>query len=111
MLARDHDPLAIYPVDWEMAWIGPGSLDLAALGGGWGAVERESLARAYLDGVGATGPAHPDLEELSASLARCRLHLALQWLGWSPAWRPPPEHAHDWLGEAWELAQELGLAA
>ena len=39
-------------------------------------------------------------ETLSADLARCRLHLALQWLGWSPDWRPPPEHAHDWLGEA-----------
>ena len=28
------------------------------------------------------------------------LLVALQWLGWSDDWTPPPEHRHDWLSEA-----------
>lgn len=50
-----------------------------------------------------------DEEALVADLDRCRLHLALRSLGWSPAWSPPPEHARDWLAEALELAERLDL--
>jgi hypothetical protein len=92
-----------------MAAIGPGLLDLAALVGGWGPRERESLVKAYLDGRGLRSTSTRDLDELTAGLSRCRLHLALQWLGWSADWRPPPEHAHDWLAEALELTRQLGL--
>jgi Phosphotransferase enzyme family len=105
LVVRDQQPVGVYPVDWEMAAIGPGTLDLAALAGGWGASERESLARAYLEGLGSDRP----IDELLADLSRCRLHLALQWLGWSSDWLPPEEHAHDWLGEALAAARELGL--
>lgn len=97
----------VYPVDWEMAAIGPGPVDLAALTGGWGTAERHRLDSAYLEGLAAAGGEAPGADELQQSVARCRLHLALQWLGWSPGWRPPPEHAHDWLGEALSLAREL----
>jgi hypothetical protein len=110
LVVQSERPPGVYPVDWEMAGIGPGLLDLAALAGGWAPGERESLTRAYLDGVGATGTSSRELGELTAGLARCRLHLALQWLGWSADWRPPPEHAHDWLAEALEASRELGLA-
>jgi Phosphotransferase enzyme family len=43
------------------------------------------------------------------SLDYCRLHLAMQWLGWAENWSPPPEHSHDWLNEALTLAEQLGL--
>jgi Phosphotransferase enzyme family len=105
LVVRDQQPVGVYPVDWEMAAIGPGTLDLAALAGGWGASERQSLARAYLEGLGSDRP----IDELLADLSRCRLHLALQWLGWSSDWLPPDEHAHDWFGEALAAAGELGL--
>ena len=105
VLIVQGDPLRICPVDWEMAAIGPGLVDLAALVGGWGEGERRRLVGAYLDG--SDGAREPDAVE--DDLARCRLHLALQWLGWSGDWRPPPEHAHDWLGEALGLAGGLGL--
>jgi aminoglycoside phosphotransferase (APT) family kinase protein len=110
LVVRGDRPAGVYPVDWEMAAIGPGLLDLAALVGGWAPRERESLAKAYLDGRGLRSASTRDLDELTTGLSRCRLHLALQWLGWSADWRPPPEHAHDWLAEALELTQELGLA-
>jgi Ser/Thr protein kinase RdoA (MazF antagonist) len=109
LVVRDS-PLRICPVDWEMAAVGPGLVDLAALVGGWGEAERGRLVAAYLSGWDASGDRAPDLTQLDEDLSRCRLHLALQWLGWSADWRPPPEHAHDWLGEGLELAGELGLS-
>jgi hypothetical protein len=85
----------VCPVDWEMAAFGPPALDLAALVGGWDDDHRHAFLGAY----GATG--------LARDVDRCRLHLALQWIGWSDGWRPPPEHARDWIGEALDLARLL----
>jgi aminoglycoside phosphotransferase (APT) family kinase protein len=111
VLVVQGNPSRICPVDWEMAGIGPGLVDLAALVGGWDEPLRRRLIAAYLRGnrEAPRGSATP--EAVEEDLARCRLHLALQWLGWSADWRPPPEHAHDWLGEALEQADELGLLA
>jgi hypothetical protein len=102
------NPPRICPVDWEMAAIGPGLIDLAGLVGGWAEAERSRLVTAYLSGC--DGNAHREPADVERDLAQCRLHLALQWLGWSSDWRPPPEHAHDWVGEALGIADQLGLA-
>jgi hypothetical protein len=84
----------ICPVDWEMAGIGPPLLDVAALTAGQPRVDFERIVRAY----GAI-----DARDLAAA----RLVLAVQWLGWSPAWTAPLEHATDWAAEARAAAQEL----
>jgi hypothetical protein len=86
----------VAPVDWEMAAVGAGLVDLAALVTGWRGEERAAIVAAY-----------PGVNE--AALAACRLHLALQWLGWSSDWTPPAAQAYDWLGEARETAERLGL--
>lgn len=108
LVEADAGGLEVRPVDWEMAGLGPGLIDLAALAAGWDDGERSNLFAAYREGLesgGATKTA-----TATADLNRCRLHLALQWIGWGPEWRPPREHAHDWLGEAQVVAAELGLA-
>jgi hypothetical protein len=88
--------LRVCPVDWEMAALGPGLTDLAALTAGrWSDEQRTALALAYRP--------HVSLEVLDF----CRLQAAVQWLGWSPDWSPPPEHANDWLTEALDLAERL----
>lgn len=88
----------VAPVDWEMASLGPGLVDLAALtSGSWSATDRAAVVAAY-------GEVDPQ------TLDCCRLHLALQWLGWSRVWNPPVEHAHDWLTEALDTAERLGIA-
>ena len=96
----------VRPVDWELAGIGPGLLDLAALtSGAWSAAECERIVLAY---HGALAPdARPRRGDLLDALKHCRLFVAVQWLGWSDAWSPPAEHAHDWLSEATALAAEL----
>ena len=109
LVVPEDDPVRVCPVDWEMAAIGPGQIDLAALVGGWGASERHRLVAAYREGLARAGTTPPGPDALDADLSRSRLHLALQWLGWSSEWRPPREHAHDWVGEALMLTEELGL--
>jgi aminoglycoside phosphotransferase (APT) family kinase protein len=99
----------VRPLDWEMAGIGPGLLDLAALtAGGWGAAERRAYALAYFAASPAWLRRRGEADFLDA-LEHCRLHVAIQWLGWSAAWEPPGERAHDWLAEAVQIAAELGL--
>jgi len=92
MVAADK----IVPIDWEMAGVGPGVLDLAALLTGWGEDERAAIIAGY-------GNVSSD------ALYAAQLHNAVQWLGWARNWTPPQEHAHDWLMEAFSAAERLGL--
>ena len=108
IVVRELERIGVFPVDWEMAAIGPGPIDLAALTGGYDEAERRRLTDAYVDGLAAEGGVAP--ANLEQGIAACRLHLALQWIGWSTDWVPPDEHAHDWVDEALELARDLGLA-
>jgi hypothetical protein len=101
------------PIDWEMAALAPGLVDLAALvSGSWREEEKLELAMAYYEATTAQSvmPGWPaSAEAFLAALDCCRLHLAIQWLGWSNDWSPPAEHAQDWLAEALWLAERLEL--
>jgi aminoglycoside phosphotransferase (APT) family kinase protein len=102
--------LRVCPVDWEMASIGPGLMDLAALtAGGWTEAQKNELALAYYAQWAAQGAEAPQADAFLNALDHCRLHLAVQWLGWARDWSPPAEHRQDWLGEALRLADKLGL--
>jgi hypothetical protein len=102
--------LRVCPVDWEMAAVGPGLMDLAALtAGGWSEADKNDIARSYLTEWAAQGAEMPQTETFCSALDHCRLHLAVQWLGWARDWSPPAEHQQDWLGEALRLADRLGL--
>jgi aminoglycoside phosphotransferase (APT) family kinase protein len=106
LVARTGREPRIRPVDWELAGIGPGLLDLAALtSGSWDADARQRIAVAYQRAL--PPAARASCAELLDALTHCRLLHAVQWLGWSPGWTPPPEHAHDWLAAATALAREL----
>lgn len=105
ILIRD-DTGAVCPVDWEMAAIGPGVIDLAALTTGWPPADVLTLTRTYQDvSRGASGG--ESIDELTELLDWCRLHLAVQWLGWSRNWTAPTEHRHDWFGDVRVLARRL----
>lgn len=111
LVASDFDPTLvgkksearIAPVDWELAAVGSGLSDLAALVSGWPDEDRAAIAAAY-----AAVPGVPPFSARDLDLAR--LQVAIQWLGWAPPeWEPPEGQRHDWLGEALALAEELGL--
>ena len=98
----------VWPIDWEMAGLGPAYLDLVALTAGWDGGKQWRLVDAYVEELG-TARWRREGHELARVLECCRLHYALQWLGWSATWSAPPEHARDWLGEALEVGGRLGL--
>lgn len=100
----------ICPIDWEMAAVGPGLIDLAALvSGSWTGEQRGALAGAYYDALAPTSHWRSGRGDFMEALDCCRLHLAIRWLGWAPDWSPPPEHRYDWLAEALQLAESLEL--
>jgi hypothetical protein len=113
ILIRGRGPRArVCPVDWELAAVGPGLIDLAALMTGWDERAQRALARAYRAAL------HEDAREEARRPGRlpaafqndldcCRLHLAVRMLGWSDNWTPPPQHARDWLAEAATLAARV----
>lgn len=92
-------------VDWERAGVGPGVLDLAALSLGLADDQVDRVGEAYR--LALADP--PERDVFAIDLACARLALVVQWLGWSPDWSPPPEHARDWRAELPALAERAGL--
>jgi aminoglycoside phosphotransferase (APT) family kinase protein len=100
----------ICPVDWELAAVGPRLMDLASLvAGHWTENQRRELAMAYFTEATPKSDMSDDADALWTDLQFCRLHLAVQMLGWSATWRAGPAHAYDWLGEAIRLADDLHI--
>ena len=92
----------VCPIDWEMAARGPGLIDLAALiSGKWTEDQKAELANEY--------QSVNDVKDFDESLNLCRLHLAVQWLGWAEKWSPPKEHTVDWVAEIRLLIEKLAL--
>jgi len=107
LVRHDERSGTVCPVDWEMAAIGTGLIDVAALTtGGWSSTDRASLEESYRV---ARRSLDLDERDFSEALDCCRLDGCLRWLGWAKAWSPPPQHAHDWAAEAMGLADRLGL--
>lgn len=103
-----HEPSdrRVCPIDWEMAALAPGLVDLAALTAGeWSDSDRIAMELAYCRAAGRVRDS-----SFVADLDACRLASCIQWLGWAPGWEPPEEHAHGWLAEALTIAERLGLA-
>ena len=106
------DPLSgrVCPVDWELAAVGPGLIDLAAMSAGnWTREEKDAMSLAYHAAMPKAGLPQPEYDDFLTDLECARLNQAVQWLGWSPGWTPPPEHAQNWLREALDAAQRLKL--
>ena len=110
LIDTGEDSYRICPVDWEMAAVAPGHVDLAGLtSGNWTATQKNTMARAYYNALSEQSPVKCGWRKFLLDLDYCRLHQAVQWLGWSPGWTPPPEHAQDWLGEAVRCAGRIAL--
>jgi Ser/Thr protein kinase RdoA (MazF antagonist) len=96
--------IEVWPVDWELAGMGPAVIDVAALtaGSGLAPTTKTAMERAYFDAARyPTGAWKTWVADLDAA----RLHQCVQWLGWAPTWIPPVQHRHDWLSQAMQLAE------
>ncbi len=93
-------------IDWELAGVGTGLLDLACLvAGRWDDAARHALVEAYHGALPRTG--RPSPTELARALWMAELHLCVQWLGWDRRTEPPPDHAQDWLAKAERAVAQL----
>jgi hypothetical protein len=114
LVTAERGGIRICPVDWEMAAVGPSLIDLASLTAGWAVSKQRALARAYRAAtVGSNDRRMTKARssDFDIDLDCCRLHLAMRMLGWSANWRPPAQHARDWLGEATRIAKRLRALA
>ena len=108
ILAQDSAAVPrICAIDWERAAWAPGLIDVAALTAGkWSEQEKTELALEYYAALRSFREVPPQNTFLR-NWHLCRLHLAVQWLGWSSDWSPPIEHRQDWLAEALDSANRL----
>jgi thiamine kinase-like enzyme len=98
----------ICPVDWERAALAPAMIDIAALSSGkWDLDQRRELTTVYYESLSKRGVDVSDPSSYERNVELCRLHLAVQWLGWSQEWNPPPTQAQDWLAEALNAVRVL----
>jgi aminoglycoside phosphotransferase (APT) family kinase protein len=105
VLVDDRADVRVCPVDWELAGVGTGMLDLAALTTGLPEADASLLVDAYLG-------ERPEMAHDPAEILECsRLYLAVQWLARSEQWTPPLEHAHDWAADAVAAAERLEMLA
>lgn len=95
-------------LDWELAGLGPGLVDLAAMTAGtWTAAERQGMVAAYAAGVTPSRPVAPS--DLTRGFIASRILVAVEMLGAPSEWEPPSHQVWDWAGELSKLADEFGL--
>jgi aminoglycoside phosphotransferase (APT) family kinase protein len=100
----------VCPVDWELAALGPGVLDLAALSAGeWNDAEKRLILAAYHAVICEQGPSDMTLDDLKRSTLYSQLHLCIRHLGWAARWRPQGQQARAWLAQSLTLAKQLGI--
>ncbi len=104
---RSHHPARICFVDWEVAGVGCGLLDLVHLKHGLDPASDREMCAAYcaeLDGTGLLPSSPPELCRLFAA---CEVHQTLYRLAHSNLWRLPLERVAQWVTEARDLAGQV----
>jgi hypothetical protein len=110
LVVHAPDATRVCVLDWEMAGLGPGLLDLAALTAGtWTDTQSSRLVSAYLEALGERADALGREEDLAKALDACRVQHAVQFLGWADGWQPPSDQARDWLDTAEKAVDRLSL--
>jgi aminoglycoside phosphotransferase (APT) family kinase protein len=98
----------VCPVDWEVAGLGPGLLDLASfVSGKWSHNAREALAMSYYEELSRLLENVPSRARFTRQLAIARMQTSIRWLGWSTDWAPPIEHQNDWALELEDSIRQL----
>jgi hypothetical protein len=97
---RSGWPARICFIDWEMAGVGCGLLDLVHLKYGLDPISDHEMVAEYRDGLRETGLVPADERNFERVLAACELHKTLYRLAHSPAWRLAPAKLGQWVAEA-----------
>ena len=104
---RSCRPARICFVDWEMAGIGCGLLDLVHLKYGLDRESDRTMCAMYCDALADTTllPATPD--GLARLFAACELHKTLYRLSFAKTWQLPIERTAQWVAEAGQFFERV----
>lgn len=112
---RSSSPARTLFVDWELAGVGCGLLDLAHLKYGLEPAADRAMVDAYCAAYRDELPAaHQPLDDAPAFervLAACELHKTMYRLAHSPAWRLPVATLGKWVAEAMTFLERACPAA
>lgn len=107
LVDASRNPARICIVDWEMAGIGPGLVDLAFLKYGFDPARDEVLCDAYRAGLSEVSITPPAQREFQRQLAACEMHRVVYLLAGSQSWKSPKENVVEWVAEARQLISKL----
>ena len=100
MADRSSSPARIFFIDWEMAGVGCGLLDLVHLKYGLDPVNDQKMRAAYCEGMAETDLLPPDPQERNSLFAACEVHQTIYRLAHSKSWRLPTAKVAQWVMEA-----------
>jgi aminoglycoside phosphotransferase (APT) family kinase protein len=104
---RSHAPARICLIDWEMAGVGCGLLDLVHLKYGLDSEQGAKLVTLYRSAL-RTGLLPDDDREFARILAACELHKTLYRIAHSLAWNLPLTTLAQWVADAQQFLQQVG---
>ena len=97
---RSCTPARICIIDWELAGVGCGLLDLAHLKYGLEGASEQQMVDEYRSQLRSNDLLPSDDREFARLLAACELHKTFYRLAHSPAWKLATERLACWVGEA-----------
>jgi hypothetical protein len=104
---RSASPLRIYLVDWEMAGVGCGVLDIVQLKDGLEPAADQLMVEAYCRELAGSGLLPDEPSELDRLFAACDLHKVVYRLARSRPWRLPIETLNSWVAQAVALCDRV----
>jgi hypothetical protein len=107
---RSVTPTRIVIVDWELAGVGCGFLDLVHLKYGLDAAGDAAMVAAYRSQLESTCLLPPDDHDFDRLVAACELHKTLYRLAHSPAWNLPLDRLTQWVADADRFLADAGAA-
>jgi aminoglycoside phosphotransferase (APT) family kinase protein len=93
-------PARICIVDWEMAGVGCGLVDLVHLKYGLDPLNDQKMCASYCEELAGTNLIPSSPRELASLIAACELHNTLHRLWRSNVWQLPIERVAQWVAEA-----------
>lgn len=99
LVDRSQKPARVCFVDWELAGIGCGLLDLVHLKYGLPATEAAALCASYYEAVRGADVLPSKEEELMAVLAACEIHETNVRLWCSAQWSLPADRLEEWVSD------------
>ena len=104
---RSSDPARIYFIDWEMAGVGCGLMDLVVLKYGLEPADDQKMCSVYCEALAGTDLLPPSRQDLERLFVACELQRTVYRLAHSAIWKIPIERVEQWVAEARQYMERV----